>query len=126
ATGESAAVGGRRAPPPRPPPPAALALQPGQRELDVLAGAQRVGGEVGAGAGVVAGVRPAHLDAVGVAAGRVGDRELRKDRLLAEVFQAELLLTAELPPQFDLPRLQRHAVGLVQARQLDAWLLPAC
>src|SRR5262249_10290933 len=57
---------------------------------------------------------------------RVGDRELRKDRLLAEVFQAELLLTAELPPQFDLPRLQRHAVGLVQARQLDAWLLPAC
>jgi hypothetical protein len=97
---------------------AALALEGGEGELDVLAGAEGVGGEVGAGAEVVADAGAAHLDAVGVLALRVGDLEGGEERVFADVLEAEVLLEAELPAQLDLPVLQRHAVRLVQPRQL--------
>ena len=44
---------------------AALAFQAGERELDVLAGAQRVGGEIRTGAVVVARLHAADVDAIG-------------------------------------------------------------
>src|SRR5262249_48935005 len=92
---------------------AAAGLQLGQRELDVLAGTERVGLEVGAGAEVVARPAAADGDAVGVAAVRVGDLELGEDRVVTYVLQGEVLLAAELPPQLNLPGLQRHLLGLV-------------
>src|SRR5262249_20968108 len=95
--------------------PAALALQGGEGELDVLAGAERVGGEVGAGAEVVADARAAHLHAIGVLALGVGDLEEGEDGVIANVLEEEALRTAELPAQLDLPVFQGHALGLVQA-----------
>src|SRR5262249_44390159 len=74
-------------------------------ELDVLAGAKRVGGEVGAGARVVARAGAANGDAVGVAAGRVDDLELGQGRVVAAVFNPEFLLPPQLPPQLALPPL---------------------
>jgi hypothetical protein len=84
----------------------------------VLAGAQRVGGEVGAGAIVIAGVAAADVDAVGTLRLGVVDLEFGEDGVLTLVFQAEVLLPAELPAQLDLPVLQRHVLGLVQPRHL--------
>ena len=97
----------------------ALPLEPGQRELDVLAGAQRVDGEIGAGAEVLAQAlrRGSPRDRSASVCG-IGDLELREDRLVAEVLQAELLLAAELPPQGDLPVFQRHVLRLAQAGDL--------
>src|SRR5207237_1307627 len=90
----------------------------GEGELDVLAGAERVRGEVGAGAVVVAQAGAADVDAVGTLALRVGHLELGEDAVFAEVLQGEVLLAAELAAQLDLPVLQRHALRLVQPRQL--------
>ena len=50
--------------------------------------------------------------------------------MLADVFEAIVLLAAELPAQLDLPVFQRHVLRLVQTRQLGPlalfrlWLPP--
>ena len=92
--------------------------QLGERELDVLAGAERVGGEVRAGAGIVAEGQAANGDAIGIPALRIGDLELGKSGMIAEIAQAKLLLAAELPAQLGLPLFERHVGGLLQSRQL--------
>src|SRR5207253_2269288 len=97
---------------------AALALQGGEGELDVLAGAQRVRGEVRAGAVVVPQAGAADVDAVGALALRVDDLEFGEDAVVAEVLEGEVLFPAELAAQLDLPVFQRHACRLVQPRQL--------
>src|SRR5262249_32648105 len=48
----------------------------------------------------------------------VADFELGKNRMFAQGLQLEVLLPAALPPQPDLPGLQRHILGLVQPRKL--------
>src|SRR5262245_44531029 len=82
---------------------AALAFEPAQREFDVLAGPEGVGGEIAAGAKVVAQVLAADQDLVGALALGIADLELGEDLVLAEVLEAELLVAAELPAQLDLP-----------------------
>src|SRR5262249_25582801 len=104
---------------------AALPLQGGQGELDVLAGGGGGGGGGGAGAMVVARRLAAGVDTGGALRLRVADLELGDDALVAEVPELELLLTAELAPQLDLPVLERHARRLLQPRQLDRLALLA-
>ncbi len=98
--------------------PAPLPLQGGQHKLDVFTSAKSVCGEIGTGAMVVAETRAADADAVGVAALWIDDLELGEDGLIADVLEAIVLFTAELPPQLDLPIFERHAVGLVQPGEL--------
>ena len=97
---------------------AAPLSQPAEHELDVLAGSERAGGEVGAGAKIVAQLGPANGDAIRVLAFGIGDFELGEDRLAADVPPGKLLIAAKLPPQFPLPRFQRHPGRLMQPRQL--------
>src|SRR5882724_1237667 len=66
-----------------------LVLQGFEDGLDVLAGAERVGLEVGTGAGVVASVKAANGDGVRAAGRRVGDVEVAEDALAASVLDAE-------------------------------------
>src|SRR5207302_705704 len=82
---------------------AALGFEPAERELDVLAGAQVVGGEVAAGAEVGAQLATADEDAIRALRLRIGDLEFGKDRMVAEVLELERLLAAELASQLDLP-----------------------
>ena len=91
---------------------APLAFQHGQGELDVFAGPQGVGDEVGTGAGIVAGMEAANVDAVSPLALGIGDVEFREDGMFADVDQAEVLFAAELPSQLALPVFQRHVLGL--------------
>src|SRR5262249_9823427 len=76
--------------------------QAGEDGLDVLAGAQRVGAEVGALAGVVADVEAANGDLVAAARGRVGDLVVREDPVPAEVADGEVLLRGTAAAQVDL------------------------
>jgi hypothetical protein len=97
-------LGKRRTPPPgesglRP----TLLLQPGEDELDVLAGAEFVGGVVRARAVVVAGIEAAYRHAVAGLRLRVANAKLREERLTAAVFQHERLFAPELTPQRALP-----------------------
>ncbi len=69
----------------------------------MLAGAQFVGGVVGARAVVVAGIQTAYRHAVGGLRLRVADAKLREERLSAAVFQHERLFAPELTPQRALP-----------------------
>ena len=71
--------------------PAALAFERGEREFDVLASAEGVRGEVGAGTEIVPRARPANLDAIEAARFRILDLEGRKDRVFARVLEAILL-----------------------------------
>src|SRR5205807_545817 len=100
-----------------------LAFQPGQREFNVLAGAQRVGGEVGAAAMVVARLQSANAHTVRPARLRVGDGELREERLLAEVAKTVFLFAPELAAQLALPVFQRHVLRFVQTRQFGGAVL---
>ena len=93
------------------------ALQPGQREGDVLADPEGVRGEVGARAEVVPRSGPANGYPVRVAVRRVDDLELREHALAADVGQPEPLLAPELAPQLRLPRFQREARWPVRPRQ---------
>jgi hypothetical protein len=77
--------------------------QPGERELDVLAGAQVVGCEVRAAAEVAAQRTAADGHAVLRAALRVVHAELGEHWLVAQVLQLESLLAAELAAQCGLP-----------------------
>ena len=93
--------------------------QLGQRELDVLAGAQVVGREVGAAAEVAAQRVAADGHAVVRAALRVVHAEVGEHRLVAQVLQLESLLAAELAAQRGLPvgdSEPGRAAGARQAR----------
>ena len=89
-----------------------------KRELDVLATAKRVGREIRAGAGIVAGIAATNGDAVVIPALRIRDLKLGEGGMIAKILQAIFLLAAKLPAQFELPRFERHAVGLLQSREL--------
>src|SRR5262249_37439294 len=78
----------------------------------------RVGGEIGAGAGVLAGLAAADGHAGGIGRLRIGDQEFGERRAVAEVLEPELLLPARLPPGEDLPLLQRQVLRLGQRCQL--------
>src|SRR5574337_1069151 len=78
---------------------AAPLLEFREHELDVLAGAQLVGGVVRAGAIIVAGQFAANRYAIAALRLRVADAELGKERLRAEILQPESLLAAKLAAQ---------------------------
>ena len=77
--------------------------QAGEREFDVLAGAQVVGGVVQASAAVVTCCAAPDDHAVARAAGRVVDPEFREHWRDAQVVEPEVLLAAELLAQRSLP-----------------------
>ena len=76
-----------------------LLLEPGEDELDVLAGAEVVGGVVRARAVIVAGIQAAYRHAVAGLRLRVADAKLRKERLVAPIRQPERLVAPELTAQ---------------------------
>ena len=82
---------------------AAAPFQTPEHVLDMLAGAQQVGGEVRAGAVVVARVRAPDRNAILAAVGRVSDLEFREDGFIAHVLETEGLRAAELAAQGNLP-----------------------
>jgi hypothetical protein len=81
----------------------AARLQPRQRELDVLAGTQVVGGVVPAGALIAARLEATGRDEVVRAAVGVVDAEDREHRLGAKIAQGKGLLAPELAAQGGLP-----------------------
>ena len=93
------------------------AAQFAEHVFDVFAGSQRIDGKVGARAEVLAQRRAADRHPIRPLRGRIGHLEVREQRLIADVFHAKLLCPAELPPQPDLPLLQRHLLRLPQPRQ---------
>ena len=100
--------------PPRP----GFVLQAAERELDVLAGAQRIHGKVGAGTVVLTQAGTADSHSVGTLALGVGHFELGKHRLAADVPDLEFLFAAVLLAQGDLPILQRHPLRHAEPRDL--------
>ena len=92
---------------------AAPACEPCKREFDVLACPEIVGGEIRAGAVVLARRRSADRDAVAPAARRVGHAVFGKHGLIADVLQNELLLPSELAAQCRLPRIGLHSLGRI-------------
>src|SRR5439155_15948499 len=88
---------------------AALAFEITQREFDVLAGTQGIGGKIGTGAKVVPRLLTANGDAVAVLVLRIGNFEFGEDEVVADVHDVETLIAAELASQLDLPVFQRHA-----------------
>ena len=99
---------------------AALLGQAGERELDVLAGAQVVGREVGAAAEVAAQRAAADGHAVARAALRVVHAEVGEHRFVPQVLQLEGLFAAELAAQGGLP------VGGLQTRRAARARQPRC
>src|ERR1700674_1152102 len=97
---------------------ATLGLDAFKGAFDMFAGAQVVGGKVGARAKVLADARSANRDPVTATALRVSYGEFREDRLATEVFEEEGLLTPELPAQPNLPVFGAHFLGTAQAREL--------
>ena len=93
---------------------AALPRQSCQDELDVLAGAEGVRLEVGAGTEVPVRFRAADDHAVNTAVLGIGEPELGEDGMLPDVLDAKGLLSAELPAKLSLPYLQRHVRRLVK------------
>src|SRR5204863_8996926 len=99
-----------------------LVAQGGEDGFDVLAGAQGVGAEVGALAGVVADVEAADADPVLPAGGRVGHLVVAEDAVAAQVLDLELLRGRPLAPDVNLlfaehraalrPRVNRFARSL--------------
>src|SRR5450631_4466869 len=75
---------------------AALCFQRAEYELDVLAGAEVVGGEIGAGTEVLPRLRPADRHPVAASALWIGHLKLGKHRPPANVLQLERLRTTEL------------------------------
>ncbi len=73
-------------------PRAAGAIEPAEDELDVLAGAEGVGGKVGAGAEILGGGVAADDDAIGAFGFGIGDIKVGKDGVVAGVVQNECLL----------------------------------
>ncbi len=96
---------------------AAARLQPRQREFDVLAGTQVVGGVVPAGALVVPGRQTADGDEVMRAAVGVVDAERGEHRLRAKVAQGKGLFAPELAAQGGLPVGHRKGLRPPCARQ---------
>jgi hypothetical protein len=97
---------------------AALSLQPAERELYVLAGAELARRVVGARAEIAAGARAADRHAVARLRRRIADPELGEERVAAQVLEREGLLAAELTTQLTLPVGRRQAGGRVGAREL--------
>ena len=95
----------------------AVVFQLPERELDVLARAQRVDREIGARAVVVAQSRTADRHPVGPLCLGIGHLKFGEDRLPADVLDLELLFPAELPPQRHLPCLDRHLFRLAKPGQ---------
>ena len=96
----------------------AVTFQLSQCELDVLAGAQRVDGEIGARAVIVAQARAADRHPVGPPCLGVSYLEFGEDCLAADVLDLELLFPAVLPPQIHLPCLDRHLFRLAKPGEL--------
>ena len=90
------------------------AAQAVEHVFDVLAGAQRVDGEVGAGAEVLAQRLAADRHPISPSGLGIGDLELGEERFVAEVLDAEFLRPGELPPQRHLPLVQGHFFRLPQ------------
>ncbi|MCY2965392.1 MAG: DUF1501 domain-containing protein [Planctomycetota bacterium] len=88
----------------------------------MLASAEGVGANVGAGAGVVAGVEPANRNGVLAAADGVRHAEVREHAVLADVLDAVVVRLRPLPADLDLPRLGRRRD---LNRQLDELLSQA-
>src|SRR5439155_385898 len=105
---------------------AQLSFQPRQGELDVLARPQRVRREVRARAEVVPRLAAPDHHPVAIPRERIGDLELRGDRMAARAaLEEELLLAAELPAQLPLPRLERQLLRPVEPRELRGEASPA-
>ena len=96
-----------------------LALQRPQRKLDVLARPQGIGREVRARTKILARLDAANGNPVRVLVVRIGDLKFGEDRMSAQVFEDEALLSAELPAKLPLPFLQLHFLRLAQPGQLS-------
>jgi hypothetical protein len=81
----------------------------GKGEFDVLAGAEIVGREIGAGAAVVARLRAADDDPVAAPAFGVEDGEIGKHGIVAQILESEGLLATELAAQ--APFARRRSAG---------------
>ncbi len=82
-----------------------------QSEFDMFAGTQAVGRKIGAGTKVHAGHDAPNRDPIATAAVGIGDKKIRKDLFLADIFQHEGLLATELATQANLPFDGGHVFG---------------
>ncbi|MHB8428776.1 MAG: hypothetical protein ACYDGU_13720 [Acidiferrobacterales bacterium] len=89
---------------------AALLLQPGECEFNVLAGSQLVGRVIWAGAEVVVRLQSADSHAVVGLRLRIADQKVREEGLRAKIFQVKGLLPSELAAQSTLP-VDRRKIG---------------
>jgi hypothetical protein len=102
---------------------AAPLLEPPERELDVLAGAEVIRREVRAGAEVLP--RRAAADGHPIARAALGivDAKIGEDRIASEILEAELLLAPELAAQRGLPvrGLQIQRAPCSRQARFGAW-----
>lgn len=85
-----------------------LPLEAPQHELDVLARTERICREVCARTVALARLRAADRHTVPARVLWVADLEIGEHGFRADVRQLKPLFPSELPPQFTLPRLERH------------------
>ena len=111
------AVGRMKAPHQRLPA-AALCLQLPEHKFNVLADPEVIGGEIRAGAEILANLSAANSYAVTATAARVGDGEFREYRFVTEIFIFERLRASKLPAQLPLPRLHFEASRSAEVRDL--------
>ena len=97
---------------------AALFLQPGKREFEVLASPQLAGGIIGARTEIAAGPQAANRHAIAGFRNGIADPELGEERFAAQIFKPEGLLAAELAAQAALPVHRRKISGRMGAREL--------
>lgn len=91
-----------------------------------LAGAEFIGGVIGAGAEIVARTMAAYRHTVAGAGGGIADAEIGKEAFLAQIYQAESLLAPELPTQRALPVYRRQIGGCMDTREPGAGFRLGC
>ena len=89
---------------------AALFLQPGKREFEVLAGPQFAGGIIGARTEIAARPQASNRHAIAGFRHGIADPKLGEKRFAGQIFKPEGLLAAELSAQAALP-VHRRQIG---------------
>src|SRR6185312_2260817 len=103
---------------------AALFLQPGKREFEVLAGSQFAGGIIGAGTEIAARPQATYRHAIAGLRRGIADPKFREKRFGGQIFKPESLLAAELSAQAALPIHRRQIDRSMGAGKLGfpVWL----
>ncbi|GLI94687.1 hypothetical protein LMG27198_36790 [Methylocystis echinoides] len=102
---------------------AALFLQSGEREFNMLASSQLARGIIRAGTEIAAWPQAPNHYAIAGFGNRIADPKFREKRFAAEIFKAEGLLTTELTAQAALPIQPRKIGGSMGAREFG-FLVP--